>query len=422
MQQQQFHQEDQEAKEAASARTVHTWLGDQAFNKLLRYSHAKSAADLASIWGQLACAKKAYWLSIVQAQYDHYQEQLSEDHLTLMADMSVVTTTINMAWGMTTKDSVTTGIQPFRFPDTNTEAYKQRNAEIELMLSSSMHTMLADAWTISQAKLILLSNESSLRNVWRMQIWALTFLLADHPVKVYLEMHYTDIQSFRSQCDTWKPSMRPELILACQNYHYKYISTELSEYWKSQGQVPTPQTLGEAKPISKAIQHEQQWEPILLDSFLIQAKVYEYCGLPVPVSTRDRLVPTGTVPGSTRDRLVPTGTGGVSRGYQGTGGQGTRNTAPPGSNRCLNNVNFNLELFGSYHTSSVCCAEIRCRIAASNKPPLPLSKFNQQAMCLAWHCKEQCNGTCPCSADHVAYIAEEYAPLAAWCTANFNAK
>ena len=98
-------------------------------------------------------------MSIVQAQYDHYQEQLSEDHLTMMADMGVITTTINRAWGMATKDSITTGIQPFRFPDTDTDAYEQRNTEIELMLSGSTHTTLADARTISKAKLILPSNE-----------------------------------------------------------------------------------------------------------------------------------------------------------------------------------------------------------------------------------------------------------------------
>ena len=58
----------------------------------------------------------------------------------MMADMSIITTTINLAWGMATKDSVTTGIQPFRFPDTDTEAYEKRNAEIELMLLGSIHT------------------------------------------------------------------------------------------------------------------------------------------------------------------------------------------------------------------------------------------------------------------------------------------
>ena len=168
-QQQQFRQEDQDAKQAATARTVNTWLGNQAFDKLLHYSHAESKANLSSVWGQLARAKKADWLSIVQAQYDHYREQLSEDHLTMMVDMGVITTTINMAWGMSTKDSVTTSIQPFCFPDTDTKAYEQHNTKIELMLSGSTHTTLADARTISQAKLILPSNESSLRNVCRMQ-------------------------------------------------------------------------------------------------------------------------------------------------------------------------------------------------------------------------------------------------------------
>ena len=107
-QQQQFREEDQEAKRVASAQTVQTWLGDQANDKLLCYSHAESEEDLAPIWSQLARAKKANWLSIVQAQYDYYREQLSA--------------TINLAWGMATKDSVTTGIQPFCFPDTDTEA------------------------------------------------------------------------------------------------------------------------------------------------------------------------------------------------------------------------------------------------------------------------------------------------------------
>ena len=40
----------------------------------------------------------------------------------MMADMSIITTTINLAWGMETKDSITTGIQPFCFLDSDTEA------------------------------------------------------------------------------------------------------------------------------------------------------------------------------------------------------------------------------------------------------------------------------------------------------------
>ena len=174
----------------------------------------------------------------------------------MMADIGVLTATINMSWGMATKDSVTMGIQPFRFPDMDTEAYEQRNTEIELMLSGSAHTTLADARAISQAKLILPSNKSSLRNIRHMQVWALTFLPLDHPVQTYLETHYTDMQSFRTHWNTWKPSMGPELMLARGIYHCKYLSTEFSEYWKAQGRVPTPQGLGEAKAISKAIQRE----------------------------------------------------------------------------------------------------------------------------------------------------------------------
>ena len=52
--------------------------------------------------------------------------------------------------------------------------------------------------------------------------------------------------------------MRPELILTRGIYHCKYLATVFSEYWKAQGHVPTPQRLGNAKAISKAIQREQQ--------------------------------------------------------------------------------------------------------------------------------------------------------------------
>ena len=199
--------------------------------------------------------------------------------------------------------------------------------------------------------------------------------------------------------------MRPKLVLARGIYHCKYLATEFSEYWKGQGRIPTPQQLGDTRAISKAIQREQQWEPILSDSFLVQAKVFKYCGLPVPDSQADC-----AVPGS-----------GSGRGGLGTaGGLANRTTTQPGSNSCLNNVNFNSHFFGSHRTSSVRCAEIRHHITAGDKPALPLSKIDQQAMCLAWHCKGQCNAACPRAANHVAYTAEEYAPLAAWCTANFN--
>ena len=151
--------------------------------------------------------------------------------------------------------------------------------------------------------------------------------------------------------------MHPKLMLAREIYHCKYLSTEFSEYWKAQGRVPTPQRLGEAKAISKAIQSEQQWEPILSDSFLVQAKVYKYCGLPVPGSQSDRV----------HSRL-PGGGGGLGS----TGTPAGRAPVPPGSNSPLSNVIFNSQLFRSYRTTSVRCTEIRCHITAGDKPALPL--------------------------------------------------
>lgn len=47
--------------------------------------------------------------------------------------------------------------------------------------------------------------------------------------------------------------------------------------------------------------------------------------------------------------------------------------------------------------------------------PLPDSKTGKGAMCLAYHCKGQCNEKCPLSFDHIPYTDEQYKVLVAWC-------
>lgn len=82
----------------------------------------------------------------------------------------------------------------------------------------------------------------------------------------------------------------------------------------------------------------------------------------------------------------------------------------------MENTHFNTALFGTYKTSSIKSREIRRKIERGDLPPLPPSKMSaSKPVCLAWHTKGQCNTSCPCLHDHVAYTPEEYAPLVTWC-------
>ena len=109
----------------------------------------------------------------------------------------------------------------------------------------------------------------------------------------------------------------------------------------------------------------------------------------------------------------PPGNGGPPRGPP-LGG-------PPGGENAgrTNNVGFNAELFMTYRSRPVKSASIRRQIRANTLLALPLSTVDTQTICLAFHTKGQCNAECPHVADHVAYTAEEYAPLLDWCATNY---
>ena len=403
-QQAQFREQDQSAKLVASTKTVESWIGSQQLQKLMRYSHATSEADLADIWVQLAGAKKSERLNLVQGAYDFHRDQLNEPHLTMVADMSVITTLVSMSWEMATKNAIKTGVQPFRFPDTDLEAYQLRNSEIRMMLAGTTHTTMADARAISEAKLVLPSNDSSNRSIRRLQIWALTFLPPQHPMQIFLEAHHDDMQSFKPVWDTWTPALRPQLHLAKGIYHCKFIANVMSEYWRLQGRQPNPVLLESPYCISAAVNSGRQWEPILDDSFLSFYKINEYCGVSSTLA-------------QSRENGIPDASGGSGGGFSSPGGTGGGVAGSAGVR--LNNVNFNESLFQTYKVHSVRCSEIRRKIAEGTKPALPTSKVDQAPMCLAWHTKGQCNRGCPRAVDHAVYTTSEYQALKTWCSENY---
>ena len=108
---------------------------------------------------------------------------------------------------------------------------------------------------------------------------------------------------------------------------------------------------------------------------------------------------------------------------QGTGGtpSGVSAGGDSNQNQRVDNTAFNSSLFLSYKESAVKCKELRKKIKEKKLDSLPDSKVDPKLkMCLAWHTKGMCNTGCPMHVDHVAYTAEELAPMVKWCKDNYN--
>lgn len=155
--------------------------------------------------------------------------------------------------------------------------YQQHNAKIELMLSGSAHTTLADARLVAEAKDILPSLESSLRFIHRLQVWGLVWLPTNCPLlQVYLGQHYEDMLSFRPVLwDIWTPALRPALHMARGMYHCKYIANVVNYFWRRQALQQAPVQLESPFYISSSIYMGRAWQPILDNLFLSFYKVNE---------------------------------------------------------------------------------------------------------------------------------------------------
>ena len=111
----------------------------------------------------------------------------------MVANNATITSTISLSWYTITRDSIDTGINPFRFGETDAEAEHQLQAQVELMLSGQGNPSFQDAQRPLETKVVLPTANNSNKNIRGMQIWCLTFLPPNHPIQAFLENHYTDI-------------------------------------------------------------------------------------------------------------------------------------------------------------------------------------------------------------------------------------
>jgi len=132
--------------------SVSKMLGTELSDKLRRISLALSDAQLSPFWHRMAGTKKAARLGVLQAYIDAAKDTLNEEHLTFVADNALLNATLSLLWAMVHKDAIGTGINPFRFGDTDVEAAQQLNSHLELILSGSANHSLADAAEVLKRK------------------------------------------------------------------------------------------------------------------------------------------------------------------------------------------------------------------------------------------------------------------------------
>jgi hypothetical protein len=196
-------------------------------------------------------------------------------------------------------------------------------------------------------------------------------------------------------------------------FHLQWLSLRLTKYFVQHDQSLPVVFAPDPNAIIDSILEQKQWEPNLTEVFVSRYNIQAFLTLHHRGPATKSIAPT--VASSISSISDPTALPSASPGAPAEAASGNASRAG-GSGTRVDNTHFNEALFGTYRTSSVKSKALRSKVERGELPPLPPSKANSsRPVCLAWHTKGQCNINCPHTTDHIAYSAEDYAPLAAWC-------
>lgn len=108
-------------------------LGETGVQKLLRWSQVESSSDLQDIWMDLARAKKAQQLGVLQWAIDKVKEDIGESELQFIVTPAILEMVKSLRLVMVTNNHVSTGLQPFLFPKEAVEGAMSSKALYEAM-------------------------------------------------------------------------------------------------------------------------------------------------------------------------------------------------------------------------------------------------------------------------------------------------
>lgn len=295
------------------------------------------------------------------------------------------------------------GLNPFNFVCEAIQQVQEANAQYQLFYETGTPN-LAEAKQIYDMPLCLPLANGSMKALKRMSAAAPLYLKPLDPILQYLRDHINSMESIKEQWERYIPF--EGLVPQDKSiYHLQYVALRLQAYIRRVTRGERPDTVGDPTEIATMIGFKQRWEPSMKD-----------------VAAVKRGLPTSTQGGA----AAPAGGAGAGGGGY-PGGSGERIPNPTASeaqkkgvDKIQTNEKFNLVLFDHFKRCSQTCRERRRLIAAGKLPGLPLSRIDNDPMCLAWHTKGKCNIDCPRKSDHVEYTAAQYSELAQWCTANYE--
>lgn len=401
--------EDSFRREERANNPISSWLGDRVAAKLLHYCAVPSEAQLPAIWNQLAKAKSSDRLQVLQAAVSQKKMEMNQPHLQFAVTLPLLTTITNMDWEMVSKDSIETGLQPFRCFSSDDKAAMTHQQQVQLLLTGTSASLEDTNRLLAGNKLQLPTNLNFSLFVLRISLLMQILLPAQHPIVNFLNELYQDLESYRHHIGgfvTSQPSLNGSAmgILIC-----KWLANTLSNYFTLQGnQAGLVPISRHPTDISTAITMESSWEPLLSSAFIQKYKIREFCGAlgSTPPGAHLPSIPSGPFPSGPS----PSGPSPPSR-------------QPTAQNRRINNPNWSESLFKTFSEQNVKTLTIRQLITAGKiTSPLPRSKARPDLVqCLGYHTKGQCNTACANVHDHVNYTVAELAPLAQWCQACYPA-
>lgn len=381
-------------KEQAKVKDPKDLLGDVGLQKLLRWSHVVTSADLQALWRDLVKAKKSQQLAVLQWAVDKVKDELGETELPFVVSPATLDMVKNLRFTMQTPNHVSTGLQPFQFPEEAQEGTVSSQAIYQALYAGTSAPPMSDVAVIMQAKpgapKLLYQARHQVRRTYILMV---ALLGTEHVLCIAYDRFYQRFLGAEAELYRYQQglsSSKEQLLFPSKIL--KRNAIDLSYWFEMQANTPAIRPPPKFEHIFEAIKQEQtHWEPQMSASFLKELKLD---GIkPVP-DTAPNTKLSGMPPGG-GDALAP-------------------------EDAMANNPHFLEDKFGVYRKlTNVKTRAIRRKIAEKVLPPLPLSKIDKQPMCLAWHTKGRCNARCPRAADHVAYEASEVTELVNWCVQHF---
>jgi hypothetical protein len=348
-------EEAREERQREKVKRVEEMLRATGVQKLLRWSQVAATAEVPNIWRDLAKAKKAQQLGVLQWAVDKTKDELGESELQFIITPAVLEMVKSLRFAMVTNDHVSTGMQPFMFPEEAIEGALSSKALYEAMYDGSNAPPLSEFAIVMQAKPGAPQAIYQARNqVRRVHILLMVLLGDDHRLTKAYERFYLRFTSSEAELHRHQQGLvtaRDQLLFPSKIL--KRNAIDLSYWFKMQGNTPAARAPPKFNQVFNDIKQEfAQWEPTMSLGFLKELKL-ESLGVAKPGKPSE----------------TPSGHPGEKPG---TTPADTTNTDAAASN-----PHFLEGVFGEYcKLNRVRTRQIRRKIAEKELPALPVSKVD----------------------------------------------